>query len=947
MISQRLITFTILFAALLLVNTNAQKNFKLDYEKYTLKNGLQVVLHEDKSDPIAAVAIIFHVGSNREYPGKTGFAHLFEHILFQESQHVPQDQYFKLIQGNGGTLNGGTWQDGTIYFEVVPQNALELVLWLESDRMGFLLPTVSYEAFQNQQNVVQNEKRQNYDNRPYGQTSYVIGKLLYPEGHPYNWTTIGALEDLQNATLKDVHDFYTKWYGPNNATLVVAGDFDKNQTKQWIEKYFGEIKPSAPVEPLKPMRVTLDNWKRASYEDNFAQSPELTMLFPTVEQFSEDSYALDVLADLIGKGKKSPLYKVIVEEKKLAPSVNTNQNSNEIAGDFRISVRAFPNKNLTDVENAIKEAFAKFEKEGFTESDLARTKAGIETNFYNGIASVMGKAQQLGIYNTFANSPDFLTTDLNNSLKVTSADVWRVYNKYVKDQKYVLTSFVPKGKLDLAAENSPMFEIPGDNLKTYTPEEQTKIQNQPENLVKVDKIQSNFDRSKQPQNGPDPLLKVQDIWDGKLSNGIKILGIEQNELPLVDFQLSIKGGLLMDDINKVGSANLVAKMLMQGTKNKTPLELEQAIEDLGSSISVAATDDAMVIRVNCLSSKFAETIKLVEEILLEPRWDGKEFERVKNETIEGIKRGKTSASTTASLVFARLIYGDDNILSKNIAGTEQSVSAITMEDLKNYYAKTFSPKNSNITIAGNVSAKEAVNVFKSLENKWKKFDVSIAKPKAFKTLTSSALFFIDFPGARQSEIRLGNPGLAYTHSDFFKATVMNYTLGGSFNSRVNMILREEKGYTYGARTNFVGSEFPGYFVASAGVQSNATLESAEIFRDEMIKYRKGVTPEDLQFTKDALLKSNALRFETINALRGMLSTIAKYNLPYDYVKDQEEQIMEMTLEAHKSLAEKYIHPDKMIYLIAGDAKTQLDELRKLGLGEPILLDKEGNRISAN
>ncbi len=944
---RRFIKFSILFTALLFVDASAQKNFKLDYEKYTLKNGLQVILHEDKSDPIAAVAIIFHVGSNREYPGKTGFAHLFEHILFQESQHVPQDQYFKLIQGNGGTLNGGTWQDGTIYFEVVPQNALELVLWLESDRMGYLLPTVSYEAFQNQQNVVQNEKRQNYDNRPYGQTSYVIGKLLYPEGHPYNWTTIGALEDLQNATLKDVHDFYSKWYGPNNATLVVAGDFDEDQTKEWIEKYFGEITPSAPVEPLRPMRVSLNDWKRASYEDNFAQSPELTMLFPTVEQFSEDSYALDVLADLIGKGKKSPLYKVIVEEKKLAPSVNTNQNSNEIAGDFRISVRAFPNKNLTEVEKAIKEAFAKFEKEGFTENDLARTKAGIETNFYNGIASVMGKAQQLGIYNAFANSPDFLTADLDNSLKVTSADVWRVYNKYVKDQKYVLVSFVPKGKLDLAAENSSVFEIPGDNLKTFTPEEQTNLQNQPENLIKVDKIQSSFDRSKQPENGPDPLLKVQEIWDGKLSNGIKVLGIEQKELPLVDFQVSVKGGLLFDDIQKVGSANLTAKMLMQGTKNKTPLELEQAIEDLGSTITVNATDDAMIIRGNCLSSKFEETFKLVEEILFEPRWDEKEFDRLKNETIEGIKRSKTSASTTASLVYARLIYGDENILSKNIAGTEQSAAAITLDDLKKYYAKSFSPQNSNITIAGNVTEKQAMNVFKVLENKWKKLDINAPQPKVFKTLTSSALYFVDFPGARQSEIRIGNPGIAYTHPDFFKATVMNYTLGGSFNSRVNMILREEKGYTYGARTNFIGSEFPGYFVALAGVQSNATLESAEIFRDEMIKYRNGITSEDLHFTKNALLKSNALRFETIGNLRGMLSTIAKYNLPYDYVKDQEEQIMNMTLEEHKMLAQKYIQPDKMIYLIAGDAKTQLENVKKLGLGDPILLDKDGNKISAN
>jgi len=381
-------------------------------------------------------------------------------------------------------------------------------LWLEADRMGFLLPTATYDAFLNQQGVVQNEKRQNYDNRPYEQSSYIIGKLLYPEGHPYNWTTIGSLEDLQNATLKDVHDFYKKWYGPNNATLVVAGDFNVDQTKAWIEKYFGEIKSSVPVQSIKPMRVTLDKQVRASYEDNFAQSPELTMLFPTVEQYTKDSYALDILADLIGKGKKSPLYKVVVEEKKLAPSVSTFQNSSEIAGDFRIRVRTFPNINLTDVEKAIFEAFAKFEKEKFTENDLERTKAGIETNFYNGISSVLGKSYTLAGYNIFAGSPDFLNEDLNNSLAVTMDDVWRVYNTYVKNKNYVITNFVPKGKLDLAAENSSLFVIPGENLNSFTDEQKLERRNLLENQIKVEKIASDFDRSKMPQLASDPSLKI-------------------------------------------------------------------------------------------------------------------------------------------------------------------------------------------------------------------------------------------------------------------------------------------------------------------------------------------------------------------------------------------------------------------------------------------------------
>lgn len=940
-------SFSIVFLVLFIfcLNGIAQKKaFKLDYEKYKLKNGLEVILHQDKSDPITAVAIQYHVGSNREVPGKTGFAHLFEHIMFQESQNVGQDQFFKLIQGNGGTLNGGTWQDGTIYFEVVPNSALEMSLWLEADRMGFLLPTATYDAFLNQQEVVQNEKRQNYDNRPYGQTSYIIGKLLYPEGHPYNWTTIGSLEDLQNATLKDVHDFYKKWYGPNNATLVVAGDFDVDKTKEWIEKYFGSIPASAPVQSIKPMRVTLDKQKRAAYEDNFAQSPELTMVFPTVEQYTKDSYALDVLADLLGKGKKSPLYKVVVEDKKLAPSVSTNQNSSEIAGDFRIRIRAFPNVSLKVVEKAIFESFDKFEKDKFTEKDLERTKAGIETNFYNSISSVLGKAYTLAGYNIFAGSPDFLNLDLNNSLSVTMDDVWDVYNKYIKNKNYVLTSFVPKGKLDLAADNSPLFVIPGENLNSFTEEQKLEKRNLPENQVKVEKIKSDFDRSKIPALGPDPALKTPEVWSNELSNGLKIYGIEQNELPLVDFQINIKGGMLLDDKNKIGISNLLAKMLMQGTKSKTPVELEEAIDDLGSRINVYSTNESIVIQANCLSSKFDETFNLAKEILFEPRWDEKEFERVKNETIENIKRNKTSAAATASNVFQKLVYGENNILSNDLMGTEKSVSAITLDDLKNYYKNNFAPQITNIVIAGNANENNAVDKFKSLEENWNKHEVNFPEVPTPAPLKASVCYFIDFPGARQSEIRIGSLGPAFTDPDFFKAIIMNYKLGGSFNGIVNMILREEKGYTYGARTNFSGTEYPGYFVASAGVQSNATLESVQIFRDEMNKYRNGISAEDLDFTKNALIKSNALRFETLAALRGMLTQIAKYNLPFDYVIDQEKQVYEMTLDEHKQLAQKFIQPDRMIYLIAGDKATQMDKLKELGFGDPILLDKEGNVV---
>ncbi|WP_337872488.1 pitrilysin family protein [Ignavibacterium sp.] len=936
------LTLPILFT--ISIYSQSGEKFNLDYEKYKLQNGLEVILHEDKSDPIVSVTILYHVGSNREKPGKTGFAHLFEHMMFQESQHVGQDKFFKYIQENGGTLNGGTWQDGTIYYQIVPKNALELVLWLESDRMGYLLPTVTQEAFLNQQEVVQNEKRQRVDNQPYGHTSYVINKLLYPQGHPYSWEVIGELVDLQNATLKDVHEFYKTWYGPNNATLVVAGDFDKSETKKLIEKYFGELKPSVPVSDLKPMPAELKATKRAYYEDKFAQSPELNMVFPTVEQFNKDSYALDVLADLLAKGKRSPFYKVIVDEKKLAPSVNVFQNSSEIAGDFRIRVRTFPNKNLSEVELAIFEAFQKFEKDGFTDADLERIKAGIETNFYSSIASVLGKSFMLAQMNEYASSPDYLSKELKNSLAVTKEDVWRVYNKYIKNKNYVLTSFVPAGKVELAATSSENFVVPEEQIKPLNEEEIKARNSNPDNQIKAEPIPSAFDRNIVPALGSDPLINVPKVWEEKLKNGIRLLGIEYKELPLFDFQIEVKGGFLQDDLNKPGVANLTARMLNQGTKFKTPVELEDAIDNLGARITVYATNESIVLQANCLSSKFNDVYKLAEEILLEPRWDEKEFARLKQETIENIRRNKSNPSVIANNVFQKLIYGDEHIYSHSILGTEESVNSITLDDLKNYYEKNIAPQIASVSFAGNIKKDDVVKIFKSLELKWKEKPVTIKSYPETKMSDKPIVYFIDFPNAKQSEIRIGHAGPAYTNPEFYKAYVMNYKLGGSFNGTVNLILREEKGFTYGARTDFRGTELPGYFIASAAVQTNATLESAQIFRDEIIKYRNGISAEDINFTKNSLLKSNALRFETLGALRGMLSQIAKYNLPFDYIKNQEKQIQQMTADEHKKLAQKYLQPDKMIYLIVGDKATQYESLKQFGFGDPILLDKDGKVV---
>jgi zinc protease len=915
----------------------AGPEFNIEYQQYQLDNGLSVVLHEDKSDPVAAVAILFHVGSNREEVGRTGFAHLFEHMMFQSSQHVAQDQFFQKIQAAGGMLNGGTSSDQTIYFEIVPKNSLEMALWLEADRLGYLLPTVTNEAFLNQQGVVQNEKRQGVDNRPYGHTGYVIDKLLFPEGHPYNWQVIGSFEDLAGATVEGVRDFFRKWYRPNNATLVVAGDYDEAQVRGWVEKYFGEIPAGDPVADPEPQHVQLAETVRAFHEDDFARSPELNMVFPTVENYSPDNYALQLFGQLFSSGKKAPLYKVIVEEKKLAPSASGFQRGREITGSFGIRIRAFPGTSLTEVEAAVMEAFQRFETDGFTESDLDRIKAQTETNFYNGITSVLGKSFQLASYNEFAGSPGFIAQDIENSLAVTTEDIRRVFNTYIKDRPYVLTSFVPMGELDLVAENSERFIIPED------PEGLTSAAAGMD-VPAVEPLPSSFDRSVEPSKGPAPSITLPTVWTHTYANGLRLYGIEQHEVPLVQFSMTLQGGALKDGIDKVGVANLVTDVMMEGTANKTPLELEEAIDELGARIFLSTGRQSIGLTANGLSSKAGDVFGLVQEILLEPRWDETEFARIKDETIENINRQSVNPGAVASNVFGKLVYGGHSLLGANPMGTAESVESISIDDLRAYYEASFSPSVAHISIAGNITQAEAIALFQPLEESWPAKEVAAATWPEPGPQAQTGLYFVDIPGARQSQIYVGHLGLPRTHPDFHAASVMNFQLGGNFNGVLNMILREEKGFTYGAGSRFSGGLYPGTFSGSSSVMSAATRESVEIFRDEIARYREGISEDDLAYTKDAMILSNARRFETVGALVGMLNTIATYDEPFDYVLQEEQVTREMTLERHQELAQQLLDPGRTIYLVVGDAATQMNQLRGLGLGDPIQLDVNGNPV---
>lgn len=917
----------------------AEAELSIEFEKYELENGLNVILHQDKSDPIVSVAIQYGVGSNREKKGRTGFAHLFEHMLFQESENVPQDQFFKIIQDVGGTLNGGTWQDGTVYYEVVPKNALETVMWLESDRMGFLINTVTATAFANQQEVVQNEKRQRVDNNPYGHTGWVVDKNLYPDGHPYSWQVIGELEDLQNATIDDVKEFYDKFYGPNNATLVIAGDFEKDEAKKLIEKYFGEIKKGQEVAPLEIQNITLAETKRLYHEDNFATAPQLNMVWPAVEQYTKDAYALDFLGEILSQGKKAPLYKVLVKDKKLTSQPYAYNNSSQIAGNFRIMVTANAGVDLDSIESGINEAFILFEKEGITERDIERIKAGQETNFYNGISSVLGKSFQLAQYDVFTGDPGYITKDIDNIKSVTREDVMRVYNKYIKGKPFVMTSFVPKGQTELIAANSQKAEIVEEeiteNVETAIVEEKQEIKKTP----------SKFDRSVPPAMGDTPKLNIPDSWTVDMDNKLKVYGIEQNELPLVNFSLVIEGGHLLDDLgSKNGVANLLSDIMMEGTANKTPEELEEEIQLLGASINMYTTNESIVVRGNTLKRNFNKTMDLVQEILLQPRWDEEEFARIKLSTVNQIQRSEANPGVIANRVYNKVLYGEGHPLAYPISGTVESVEAITIEDLKQYYEKNFSPSVSRLHVVGAISKDEAVASISDLESQWAAKEVSIPEFPVNNNRDKASLYFVDIPNAKQSVINIGYIALPRTSEDYFPAEVMNYKLGGSFSGNVNLILREEKGYTYGANTGFSGTKIPGKFTASSSVRTNTTGESVAIFKDQIAKYKEGISQEDLDFTKNALIKSNARRFETQGSLLGMLQDMSSYGLDPKYIENEEQIIGGMTLEQHKELANKYLDESKMAYLVVGDATTQFQQFKKMGFDEVKLLDKNGEEV---
>lgn len=908
----------------------------ITYKKYVLPNGLSILVHEDHSDPVAYVDVTYHVGSAREQEGRSGFAHFFEHMMFQGSKNVADEQHFKIITEAGGTLNGTTNTDRTNYFETVPSNQVEKMLWLEADRMGFLLDSVTQKKFEVQRATVKNERGQNYDNRPYGLVGEKIGEALYPQGHPYSWTTIGYIEDLNRVDVNDLKRFYMRWYGPNNAVLTIAGDVNTDEVVKLAEKYFGSIPRGPEVKPQQIAKVTLSENRYIHYEDN-VKFPMIRLTFPTVAARTEDDAPLTVLGQILSGSKSSPIYEAFIKSKK-AVSANCYQYSRELAGQFEFGIRANAGIPLADMEKELKATLEKWEKTGATDEDIEKFKASFQSSLYDGLATVQGKGSQLAAYYTFTGDGNYLKKEIAAYLKVTKADVMRVYNTYIKGKNAVILSCVPKGKTELKAHD--------ETWKMYTrniQQESSEYKN-----LSYTEPKDNFDRSKMPPAKPASLVPVPDFWTDKLSNGINLIGVNSNEIPKVNILISMKAGHRYEPKEKAGISSMLSSMMEESTTQHSSEDIEKMLDKLGSSISVGSGTDELTISISTLKSNLDATLKIAEEIMFSPKFDKEDFELVKKEQLDGLTQQQTSAAAIAGNIYAKLIYGQNHIMGINGEGTPESVASISIEDLKKFY-EGLSSNEASIAISGDIKKEEILTKMGFMSKLSNKTLNLIKQPEAPK-IDKTKIYFVDKKSAPQSEIRLGYmTDLPYDATgDYFRNSIMNFAFAGAFNSRINTLLREVRGFTYGTRGGFAGgNKFAGPYTISGGFRANSTDSTIMDLMTELKKYADGgIKDDELSFAKNAMAQADALKYESPFQKLGFVKRILDYNLPKDYVKQQGDILKSISKAEINERAKKYLPYNNMMILIVGDKASNYDKVKALGY-EVTELDLNGNEIKTN
>lgn len=906
----RALTLGALLAATAFTQPAGKIEINIPFEKFVLPNGLTLIVHEDRKAPIVAVNVWYHVGSKNEKPGKTGFAHLFEHLMFNGSKNF-NDDYFQALDRLGATdLNGTTNTDRTNYFQNVPTAGLDQVLFLESDRMGHLLPAIDQKKLDEQRGVVQNEKRQ-MENEPYGIAYELITKATFPPGHPYSWTVIGSMEDLNAASLKDVQEWFKAYYGASNAVIVIAGDIDAKTAKQKVEKYFGWIPPGPP-----PVRHTQWVAKRTGTQRQVAQDQvpqsRIEKVWNVPGANTRETELLDLAASVLGGGKTSRFYKRLVLQDQLASSVMVLNETSEIAGQFHVEATARPGVELSKLEAALDDEFNKFLHTGPTEQELKLAKTQALAGFLRGVERIGGfggKSDVLANCEVYAGNPGCYKKSLEIFEKATWPEVKNTANQWLRDGVYIL-EIHPKAKLKEAGKDT--------------------------------------DRSKLPPGGAPSTLRIPTSQRTTLSNGMKVVLAERHETPTINLALQFDAGYAADSLAIPGTASIANRMLLEGTAKRTGPQISERNAELGAQISANASLDTSTISLSALKMNLDDSLELYADVVRNPAFPVADFDRVKKLQQAGIQREKAEPNALAQRILPGLIYGANHPYGQPFSGsgTESSLAKITRDSVAQFHASWYKPNNATLFIVGDTTLAEIKPKLEKLFGDWKTGEVPKKNIAQVQHREKTTVYLIDRPGAVQSVIIAGQVAPSRNNTDEPAIDVFNSLLGGSFVSRLNMNLREDKHWSYGAFTTIIGARGQRSFLGIAPVQSDKTSESlAEMvkeFRD--VLRSKPVTDEEVGKMQESLTRSMVGDRETKNGVLGDMLSISRYGLPEDYYATYAQKVNALKKSDINAIAERILRPEKMIYVVVGDRAQVEKGIRELNLGDVQLLDADGNPV---
>jgi zinc protease len=900
---------------------------KLDIEKYTLANGLEVILSEDHRVPLVGVDIWYHVGPAHEAPGRTGFAHLFEHMMFQGSKHIESDAHFRLLSGAGATgVNGTTGFDRTNYFETMPSNQLELALWLESDRMGYLLETVDQAKLTNQQDVVRNERRQSTENRPYGIVEEALFQALFPKGHPYHGVIIGSHADIQAAKLDDVREFFRQYYAPNNATIAIAGDIDKAATKKLVEKYFGSLKRGPAVPKVNVPTPVITAEKRLVVEDR-VELPRIFMAWITPAFFKEGDADADIAGSILGQGRVSRLYKKLEYEKQIAQNVTAYQYSTMLGSVFGIEATARPGHTLQELEAVINEEVELLRTKGPTAAEVERARNVLETQIFNGLQLVGGfggVADQLNLYNHYVGTPDYLTEDIMRRRRVTPESVRQFAQRYLAPNARVVVHGIP-GKQNLGPE------VPKPSA------EQAPASTTPAAGINADEAW----RAKQPPAGAAKAVSVPVPQSFELPNGLTVIALPQTGgVPVVSATLVLRSGSDANPLDKPGLASFTADLLDQGTTTRNAIQLAEEVAQIGASLSTGTSRDASTVSTSSLSRNFPAALSLLADVALHPSFPAEEVERVRATRLADLTEQKSNPVQVVNVVAGKVLYGTHQYGFSEL-GTPESNKQLTRADLQGFWRQHYVPGNAALVVTGAITVPELRKLAQTALGAWPKGTVAPAK-LGVPSAAPPRLVIVDRPGSPQTQLRVSTFGVPRNSPDYVPVRVMNTILGGMFSSRINMNLREQHGYTYGANSQFAYWRSGGPFSVATGVRTDVTAPAVKEVMLEITKMTETrVTPQELTLAKDAITLQLPALFETSDRVATSLSTLFTHGLPLNYYSNLSEQISVVDAQAVQEVAKKYLVPDKFTVVAVGD-RAQIGEALEKELGTPAeIRDAEG------